>query len=204
MEINKDHLKAFIKSQDIKSKGFIGLLSQEEYESVAQHIFKTIKSSLLLYKNDFYSPSYFMSLVAMEEIAKVTIRGIVSPNINLAEVKRSKDPLFDHRSKHAIAFSDVLLIGDRLKKAIGESRLHEIFNDFTSGVASNSRESAIYFSRDESHLRLPENEITPQKSLELLLISMEAYADHYHGMTQIVSEYSDILDVDFDELLLHK
>lgn len=181
------------KSIDISSENLIGFKDKEEFERALGHLKDIILSSIKLLENDFYSQSIFLGITALEEIAKIEIcifRGSQVREIH----KRAKDPLFNHKSKQTISANPIVLIGDRLKKSIGEERLISIFKDLHAGKYVEVRESCLYFQRDKNELIIPSERINKTLAYEILLIVIEMVDDKFWGVTRIASAISDELN----------
>jgi AbiV family abortive infection protein len=180
-------------SINISSENLIGFKTTEEFERSIFHVKDLIKSSILLLDNKFYNQSLFMTITAIEEIAKIEIcvyRGFNEKT----KVNRGKDPLFNHSSKHKISANPIILIGDKLKKSIGEERIIEIFQNLHSGKFIEIRERCLYFERNNDEMILPNVIIDKKYSFEMLLIAIEMIDDKFWGLTKLASEVSDNLN----------
>ncbi|AUC74925.1 AbiV family abortive infection protein [Olleya sp. Bg11-27] len=177
----------------ISSEKLIGFKSTEEFEKSLFHVKHLIKSSILLLENKFYNQSLFLTITAIEEIAKIEI--CVYRGFNeRTKVNRRKDPLFNHYSKHKISANPIILIGERLKKSIGEDRINEIFKNLHSGKFIEIRENCLYFERNNEKLKIPDEIIDEKHSFETLLIAIEMIDDKFWGLTKLASEISDELN----------
>jgi hypothetical protein len=56
---------------------------------------------------------------------------------------RSEDHLYSHKSKHAIAFQEVIVMGGRLPAAIGADRIRSFVDLAESGGLVDLREAAL-------------------------------------------------------------
>jgi AbiV family abortive infection protein len=183
----------------ISSEKLIGFKSQEEFEKGLFHVENLIKSSILLLENKFYNQSLFLTITAIEEIAKIEI--CVHRGFNeRTKANRRKDPLFNHYSKHKISANPIILIGERLKKSIGEDRLIEIFKNLQSGKFIEIRENCLYFERNNEKLKIPNEIIDEKNAFETLLISIEMIADKFWGVTELASEISDKLNKHYSKI----
>lgn len=173
-------------ASEIKSSGYIGLQSQDEFNDTAKHISDLIRSAYILFTNRFYGPCVFISITSFEELAKVKAGHMRSWNKGIPVVKRSKDPLFNHSDKHKIAVDPILLIGKRLKSSLGRDRVESIFQKYETGEYSHLRETSLYFSRDQQGLKLPSTEISGKLAAEHLLLAIEMFDDYLDFMTEEV------------------
>jgi AbiV family abortive infection protein len=177
----------------ISSEKLIGFKSTEEFEKALFHVKHLIKSSILLLENKFSNQSLFLTITAIEEIAKIEVcvnRGFYERT----KVNRKKDPLFNHSSKHKISANPIILVGERLKKSIGEDRIIEIFKKLHSGEFIEIRENCLYFERNNEKLKIPNEIINKKYSFETLLIAIEMIDDKFWGLTKLASEISDELN----------
>jgi AbiV family abortive infection protein len=93
---------------NIKSEKLLEFKSIEDFEKCLLHIENLIDSAILLYKNNFITQSFFITITSIEEIAKAEVcvyRGLQKENKIV--VKRNKDGLFNHKSKHIISANDI-------------------------------------------------------------------------------------------------
>ena len=127
-------------------------------------------------------------------MAKVKVGHSRSWGTTTSDVKRGKDPLFNHVSKHKIAFDPVLLIGKPLANSIGADRVSEIFSLYADGTYSPLREQSLYFCRGNDGLKLPSNEVTVTLAAEHVLTAIEAFDDFFDCMTQGVNEMCEQLN----------
>lgn len=186
-------IQLIYKSTNISSENLIGFKDITEFEKALVHLKDLILSSKKLLDNLFETQSLFLSITALEEIAKIEIciyRGFQNREIK----KRTKDPLFNHKSKHAISANPVILIGDRLKNSIGEERLNDIFKKLQDGKFVETRESCIYFQRDKNALLIPDEMIEKKLAYEILLVVLEMVDDKFWGLTNKASIISDELN----------
>ena len=182
----------------VRSAGFVGLKSAEEYNAAANHARDLIISAYHLLNHGYHAQAFFLAITSFEEIAKIFAGHSRSWGDSIPDVKRGKDPLFCHSDKHKIAVNPVLLIGTRLADTIGKSRVDEIFEGYADGSLSGLRERSLYFSRDGSGLKLPANEISPRDAMEHILIAIEMFDDYFDFMTAEVSVSCDQLNILFD------
>ena len=170
------------KTAQISSDELIGFKSQEEYERAILHTESLIHSSILLFKSRFFAQSLFLTISAIEEIAKIEVcmfRG----RAKTEDVKRQKDSLFNHSKKHQMSANSVILIGDRLGKSLGIDRAKQVFEDLQNGKYSKIRENCLYFSRNVDGLQIPTQSISMDSAIELLLVCIEMVDDKFWGVT---------------------
>jgi AbiV family abortive infection protein len=195
----KDSSRLINDSTLISSENLIGFKEKQEFERTLNHLKKLILSSKKLLDANFFTQSLFLSITALEEIAKIEVciyRGFHDREIS----KRSKDPLFIHKAKHFMSANPIILIGNRLKKSIGEKRINEIFIDLQDGKFVEIRENCLYFQRDQYSLKLPDEIIDPKLAFEILLVVVEMVDDKFWGLTANASIISDELNKIYKEI----
>ena len=174
---------------NITSENLLGFKSIEDYEKSLLHIESLINSAILLYKNNFINQSFFLTITSIEEIAKADVcihRGIQKPN---KIVKRSKDGLFNHKTKHHVAANEITF---KFLKSISKIGIEEtilIKDKLNKGEFVILRESLLYFENCENGTKTPTELITKTDSLNLLLICIEVFEDRLFGF----SEKTDII-----------
>ena len=186
-------------ASEVVSDGFTGLHGSTEYNAAVSHVGDLIRASYALFNTGSYGPSVFLSITVFEEIAKIKAGHMRSWGDQKKQVKRGKDPLFNHGKKHKIAIDPINLSGQRVPNSIGAERTAEIIGGYESGNYSSLREESLYFSRNSSGLHIPADRIDLTLAAEHLLISIEIFGDVFWGMTAEASEICDSTD----EIYLH-
>ena len=192
----RDSFKLIQESTEISSENLIGFKNEEEFNKTLLHLKNLIDSSKSLVQNKFFTQSLFLTITAIEEIAKIEvciIRGFKKRELS----KRSKNPLFSHKSKHLMSENPVILIGDRLQKSIGKERINQIFTELQNGKFVEIRENCLYFQRNEKSLFLPNENIENKLALEMLLIAIEMVNDKFWGIMDVASLISDELNKNY-------
>jgi AbiV family abortive infection protein len=182
------------------SDEYIGLLDRDEYNAAIYHVYELINSASVLFLAKHYAPSVFISITVFEEIAKIKSGHMRSWSDDKKEVRRSKDPLFQHTKKHKIAVDPIYLLGDRLANSIGKERAEEFFAKYESGEYSALREQSLYFARDKKELHIPSQKISSVLSAEHLLVTIEIFSDEFFGMTAEACEVCDRADALYAEI----
>jgi AbiV family abortive infection protein len=188
-----DSFKLIDDAIKISSSELIGFKSSEEFDKALIHTENLIHSSIVLFKNGYKSQSLFLTITSIEEMAKIEVC-IFRGRSQTKNVNRQKDILFNHPKKHIISANEIILIGKRLNKSIGTERAKQIFIDLQNGVYGKIRESCLYFSRNQTGLKLPDDAISMKFAAELLLVSIEMMDDKFWGMTNIATETCERLN----------
>jgi len=189
----KDSFKLIQESTEISSENLIGFQNKEEFNKTLSHLKNLILSSKSLIERNFFTQSLFLTITAIEEIAKIEvciIRGFEKRKLS----RRSKDPLFNHKQKHFMSANPIMLIGDRLQKSIGKERTKQIFKELQNGKFVETRENCLYFQRNEEFLFLPNENVDDKLAFEMLLIAIDMVDDKFWGITSIASIISDELN----------
>lgn len=196
--MSRDFIEAIEQACSTRSANLLGIFTCEEYEAAVQHVASLIRAAHVLLMADHHAVCLFLAITTFEETAKIRTANHRTRYSNAPLTKRGKDPLFSHSKKHLIAFDPVLLIGDRLANSIGESRIKQIFS--SSSSLFELRESCLYFSRDNSGMKVPSTEISKATAIEHLLIAVEMHVDAFWGMTDNCTEICKSLDLLYPEL----
>lgn len=169
--------------------------SIDEFNKGIDHIIRLIKDSFLLYTNGSYSSSYFLSIIVIEEVAKLHMAIFITPNQG-----RKRDKLYDHRTKEIIGCNFTVTMGERLIQAIGTAEIEKICEMAYSGNMKNSREKALYFSGSNGRLVLPNELFSQEETKSILLFAIESFDDNLVGYTSYSIERSMETDRIFDDI----
>lgn len=167
-----------------------------DLNEACEHIVCLLSDSSLLLESKSHASSVFLSITALEEIAKIHV-GMYRRALQPA--KRSKDPLYNHKSKHFLVASPTVSMGSRLQEAVGESRMNELLESARSGELVDVRESALYVSRASGGIKIPKKVISESYGREILLLAVEAFDDAFVGYTNYTYELSEVTDHIFDK-----
>jgi AbiV family abortive infection protein len=198
--VNKKGYHLAYDASRVISDQYIGLSDRDEYNAAVFHVYELLNSASVLFFAKHYAPSVFVSITVFEEIAKIKSGHMRSWSADKKEVRRNKDPLFQHTKKHKIAVDPIYLLGDRLANSIGKDRAEEFFAKYESGEYSALREQSLYFARDKQELHIPSQKIDSTLSAENLLVALEIFSDEFFGMTAEASEISHRADVLYAEV----
>ena len=175
---------------EISSEKLIGFKDSSEFIEALKHIENLIEGSLLLFQNKFYSQSLFMTITALEEISKAEVcifRGFSEkPN-----VKRSKDGLFNHKTKHLIASNEIFFKFTKAEKIFGKEKMREIQEMLENGNFIKLREESIYFESTKNGLQIPHKISNELDSRIMLFLCIELFEDRFLGLSKdadLVSE----------------
>ncbi|UQD57576.1 AbiV family abortive infection protein [Flavobacterium sp. K5-23] len=180
---------------NVKSENLLGFKSMEDYEKCLLHIENLLNSAILLYKNNFINQSFFLTITSIEEIAKAEVciyRGFQKPD---KTVKRNKDGLFNHKTKHLVAANEITF---KFLKSISKIGIEEtilIKDKLNNGEFVSLRESSLYFENCQNGTKTPNDLITKTDCLNLLLICIEIFEDRLFG-------FSDKTDIITDRVLM--
>ncbi len=161
------------------------------------HVVSLLLDASLLLEHNSIASSLFLSITALEETAKIHI-GIYRKENN--QISKRQDSMYSHPKKHIVAIAPTLIIGERLKKTIGEEeRLKKTMIEVFNGFFVNLRESSLYVDRINESLVIPKNVISFDQARELLLLAIEIFDDALVGYTNHSFLLSNITDKLFEK-----
>lgn len=177
--------------QTLGGKSNFSITSKDQFNKCVEHICQLISDAYTLFTNDSFSSSVFLSIAVIEEVAKVHT-GIY---IEYSGENVKKDKLRDHKTKEIIGLNYTICYGERIKNAIDNKQLEEIFQMSYSGELKSLREKAIYCEYKDGSIIVPESVINKQFSKNILLVAIESFDDNLVG-------YSDYSIVAFERWTL--
>ncbi|MHB8881857.1 MAG: AbiV family abortive infection protein [Thermodesulfovibrionales bacterium] len=187
MEIDNDAAKRKIElAIEATAKGKIYFSKdnyKEEFNRGCDHVALLFESAFKLYQCGLYPPAAFISITAIEEIAKLDIAVFRREEHPEPARSRREDLLFNHKAKHSIALQEVIAIGDRLPKVIGEERVRELLNMAETGELIGIREASLYTDILDGKFTVPSERVTKNTSRDLLLLAFEVWNDRLVGLT---------------------
>lgn len=164
--------------------------ASDDFNRACDHILLLIEDAFSCHIRQSFGSSVFLAITAIEEIAKAEI-GIYRRSEKNGEVKRHKDPLFNHLSKHRMAILPTVFMGKRLEDALGKERCEQLLAEVAEGSLRELRENALYFQNVDDQFITPRELINKDKSKEILLLAIEAADDRllgYTGHTGVIEE----------------
>lgn len=75
------------------------------YDAIFQNAFEKLKASAVLYSNELYDSSYFLAIIAEEEVSKIVIVNFASELNKLNELEFKSSYYYHHTAKQIIALS---------------------------------------------------------------------------------------------------
>ncbi|MCT7489406.1 AbiV family abortive infection protein [Aliarcobacter cryaerophilus] len=171
--------------------------SVNELDKAIKHIVQLLSDSYVLYSNNGFSSSVFLSITACEEIAKAHI-GIFTDG--KTSNGKEKNMFRDHKTKHILAAMPTVPMGDRLEKAIGKTELERMMNMAKNSGFVQLRERSLYFQRENDILVVPSDKIDKNLARLLLLFAIEVFDDALVGTTKFSMEIYKKTDTIFEEL----
>ncbi len=164
-----------------------------DFNKACDHILVLIEDAFCCFNRSSYGTATFLSITAIEETAKAEI-GIYRRTNQGDGLKRNKDPLFNHLSKHRMAILPTVFMGRRLEDAIGKERCQEVVSEVAHGSLRDLREGALYFQKSTGKFLTPKDLIPREKAREVILLAIEAADDRligYTGHTGIIEQRLD-------------
>jgi AbiV family abortive infection protein len=185
---------------EISSEKLKGFKDQNEFAETLKHIENLIENSFLLFRNKFFSQSLFLTITAFEEISKTEVcifRGFSEkPN-----VKRSKDGLFNHKTKHLIASNEIFFKYTKAEKLFGKEKILEIQKKLENGNFIKLREESLYFESTKNGVKLPNKIITELDSRLTLFLCIELFEDRFLGLSKDADLISNRMTRKLDTLM---
>lgn len=176
---------------------------KEEFNRGCDHVYGLLTDSHQLYRSGSFATSVFLSVTAIEEIAKLDIAVYRNEQRTTPSKGRRDDSLFNHKAKHLIALQETIAIGTRLPKAIGEPRVRELLNMAKSGKLLQLREAALYTDNLDGLFTCPVDRIKKQTARDILLLALEVWDDRLVGTTNYTYQLDAKLTPLFDEIASH-
>lgn len=168
-----------------------------ELDKAIKHIVQLLSDSYVLYLNNSFSSSVFISITACEEIAKAHLGPFTDGKTSNG---KPKNMFRDHKTKHILAAMPTVPMGDRLEKAIGKTELERMMNMAKNSGFVYLRESSLYFQRENDILVVPSDKINKNLARVLLLFAIEVFDDALVGSTKFSMEIDKKTDIIFEEL----
>ena len=171
--------------------------SADELDKAIDHIIQLIQDACSLYFMGSYPSSVFLSITACEEVAKAHIG---SYSDGESSEQKGPNAFRNHKTKHQMAALPTVPMGQRLEDSLGKVELRRIMNMAQNGGFAQTRESALYFQRENGNLVVPSEKIEKQLARSLVLFTIEVFDDALRGMTNHSCKMSDITDALFEQV----
>ena len=182
------------------SENLSSFRNKNDFEKVLNHIKNLIFSSKLLLDQNFLNQSVFITITAIEEMSKAEM--CIYRDNNISEfVKKSKDPLFNHRKKHLVAADYTLEIHNKLYNHIGKKRADELFLKLRNGEFADIRNNCLYFENTKSNLILPNEIVDISFAKEVFMLSVVIFEEKFSYLTNISSSITVELQELVEEIL---
>lgn len=162
---------------------FSGSDTSAQFDRGCDHVCALLRDAYTLFTAGSFPTVVFLSIAAIEEIAKLEIAAFRKPGRTAPAKRRSDDHLYNHKLKHVIALQEVIVIGARLPAAIGEVRVRELLDLAESGGLVALRESALYAEYVDGQFACPQDRIDRALAREILLLALEVWDDRLVGLT---------------------
>lgn len=154
-----------------------------EFNRGCDHAAGLLDDAFLLFQSSSFATTIFLAITAIEEIAKLDIAVHRREDRTETPKNRREDLLFNHKAKHSIALQEVIAIGTRLPKAIGEERVRELLDMAESGELIGMREASLYTDVVNNTFVSPTERFSRKEARELLLLALEVWDDRLVGLT---------------------
>ena len=115
------------------------------YGAIFQNAFKKLKAATVLYSNELYDTSYFLSVIAEEEVSKIIIVNIAKETGKLSELEIRSSAYYNHNVKQKIALSyNTLEKPERILEQIKQSSLYVGIGKGTEPIIPNIPQEKCY------------------------------------------------------------
>lgn len=168
--------------------------SSEQFDLACEHIAQLLSDASTLLEAGSHATAAFLSITALEETAKVHLGMYRRSSTPL---QRSKDTLYKHQQKHALALGPTISMGSRLQAAIGEKRMNELIEQGRTGGLVKLREASLYVEQSGERLSTPRSVVSQSTAREILLLGIEAFDDALVGYTNRSLQLGEQTDVVF-------
>ncbi|MDR0227870.1 MAG: AbiV family abortive infection protein [Flavobacteriaceae bacterium] len=196
----EETLRKITELSSIQSQELSKFKDVTEYEICLLHIEKHINAAILLYNNGFFEQSTFLIITILEEISKAEICVYRGFGKDKESVRRNKDGLFNHKSKHLAIANDITFKYLKTKKKYGAELTDEILKNLKEGYYINIRENALYFKNINGKCIVSDKAINSESTKVLLLICLEIFEDRLFGFSNKTDIITDRVLSRYDEI----
>lgn len=168
----------------------------EELNKCIKHISNLISDAYILYKNNSFTSSAFLSIAIIEEVGKVHMGIYIKPS----DFFIKKDKLRDHKSKQIVGANYIISMSERINKGVSIEKFEKIFELAYSGKLKELREKAIYCDRENNDIIIPQDTISQEFSRNILLFAIESFDENLVGYTSYSMEESKKTDLLFEKI----
>jgi len=162
---------------------FSGSDASAQFDRGCDHVCALLRDAYTLFTSGSFPTVVFLSITAIEDIAKHETATFRRPGRTAPAKRRSDDHLYSHKLKHTIALQEVIVIGTRLPSAIDEARVRDMLDMAESGGLVVLRESALYAENVDGKFLCPQDRIDRALAREILLLALEVWDDRLVGLT---------------------
>ena len=194
LELYKEHLEKALSTEAYP-------ISVSDFNKGLDHILDFLDVAVKLFGEKNYNIPVFLAITAMEEKTKLEVHIYCSHSLKRNELlgkvnSKKRGALYDHKTKHALAPSPVISIGDRLKKAIGDARQKELIEKSLKYGFTKEREDALYIEfKEDGKIKFPKEVITRTTARDFILFAIDVIDDGLVGYTEYsLNEISPRLD----------
>ena len=174
--------------------------NKDDFNRGCLHIVNLIKDSYLLYSNDSFATSVFLSITIIEEVTKLHIGLYRKKPLEIEARERKVDGLFNHKKKHILASIETIKMSTRLNETISDDIIEKFINQSQNGDLLSLRETALYCDVVESKFMVPIDVIDKSLARVMLLIAIEVWDDSLVGYSKLSQKLSEQTDQIFELL----
>lgn len=140
--------------------------------------------ALLLFEQKHFAIACFLSLVCIEECAKISFGEfqlydrVMSPSISIDGRPLGKNPLTSHVKKHFLAACSGALVNSRMDRILGTDKVNSFIEDCKAGKLEKLRQACLYADHSASGImRTPASQITKEQSFFYTCLAGELLAE---------------------------
>ena len=180
----------------LKGKSDFFISTKEQLNKGIDHIHQLITHAYILFENKAFSSSVFISIAAIEEVAKLHMGMHIRHSVSTVK----KDKLRNHKTKEIIGTNYTVYMGERIRNAIETKKLEEIFEMSYSGRLKELREKTIYCEHINEELITPNDIVDKSLARNILLFAIESFDDNLVGYTEHSMDVSKQTDILFEKV----
>lgn len=172
---------------------------QQLSETVA-HAEGLWSDAVLLFEHKRFATACFLSLVCIEECAKISFgefqlyERVLHPSASTDEHPRGKNPLTSHAKKHFLAACSGALVNSRMDRILGVDKVNSFIEDCRAGKLERLRQRCLYADTEGRYTMLvPASKISKEQSLFYICLAGELLAQ-VEGAESLQGQFLERLD----------
>lgn len=149
---------------------------------IVEHAEGLWDDATLLFKEERYATACFLSIVCIEECAKINFgmfQTYSSFANSLQTSANSRNPLTSHTRKHFLAACSGALVNSRMDRVLGVEKITSFISDCEKGKLEKLRQSCLYTDTDQGRQKIliPMGQISKEQALFYICLAGELLAE---------------------------